>query len=987
MPLTLLAGPANAGKVALLLDRYRAELEREPVLIVPNRADVDRVQRDLLDDGGALLGGSIETFDGVFEGIARWNGSGNGSGNGARPRVITDAERAFVVRRVAASAGSGFGRSARFGGFAETLGATLGELESGLVDPEELSGDVRALLVAYRAELDRLGLSDRDSERRRAVERLLADFDAWDGRPVFAYGFEDLTGAQWSLLEALSARTDVTVSLPYEPGRVAFASLTRTSDDLARLADGQIEELPPGAHRFTRPALAHLERFLYADSPPAGPPLEGALRFLEGAGTRGLLELVGEEILSLVRSGTPAEDIAVVCPSVERYRVALETSFGALDIPFSVEGRLRLPQTAFGAALVSLLRFAWLGGERRDLYAFMRSPYSGLRRDHVDYLEGRLRGRGVHSPERVEEETIRLRGQPLPFLDALRSASSTLAAVGALAGSMLRAAHGLEAPPVGSDAAFDARAHEAVLDLLGELERWAEVDGDIRADDVVSALERLTVRSRSTHEPGTVHVLDLLRARTRRHEVVFVVGLEEGAFPRRSAPATLLSDDERRDLDERRASARLVRPDPVSRERYLFYTACTRASRRLYLAREAATDDGAPRSPSPFWENVQALFDRDEINRWTRRRALSQAVWPVDSAPTERERLRATATLATREPEAAADVARANGWDRRLDRALRAFRRPTALTHPAVLAELEARRTFGVTELELFADCSSMWLFERVVDPRSIDAQVDARLRGQVAHQALHRFFSGLPKQFGVDRVDPERLDEMLEYLDSCIGDAMQGQALNRLDLSDVQRLELEQGLRRDLGEFVRSEAESEMPLVPRRFEVSFGTERSAPELQAGLDLGGFAVSGKIDRIDLDPFSARGIVQDYKSGKSAHSAAQITADARLQIPLYMLVLRDLLGVEPIGGLYRALAGERKARGLLRANARDDGVPGFAPRDYLDDEDFWGAVDEAVEQARSYAGRMRAGDVAHDPKGGFPCPSWCELGPMCRVKRA
>jgi hypothetical protein len=146
-------------------------------------------------------------------------------------------------------------------------------------------------------------------------------------------------------------------------------------------------------------------------------------------------------------------------------------------------------------------------------------------------------------------------------------------------------------------------------------------------------------------------------------------------------------------------------------------------------------------------------------------------------------------------------------------------------------------------------------------------------------------------------------------------------------------------------------------------------------------------VSGKIDRIDLDPFSARGIVQDYKSGKSAHSAAQITADARLQIPLYMLVLRDLLGVEPIGGLYRALAGERKARGLLRASARDDGIPGFSPRDYLDDEAFFGAVDEAVEQARSFAGRIRAGDVSHDPKGGFPCPSWCELGPMCRVKRA
>ena len=31
-------------------------------------------------------------------------------------------------------------------------------------------------------------------------------------------------------------------------------------------------------------------------------------------------------------------------------------------------------------------------------------------------------------------------------------------------------------------------------------------------------------------------------------------------------------------------------------------------------------------------------------------------------------------------------------------------------------------------------------------------------------------------------------------------------------------------------------------------------------------------------------------------------------------------------------------------------------------------------------------RIRAGDVEHDPRGGA-CPTWCELWPMCRVRRA
>jgi len=84
-------------------------------------------------------------------------------------------------------------------------------------------------------------------------------------------------------------------------------------------------------------------------------------------------------------------------------------------------------------------------------------------------------------------------------------------------------------------------------------------------------------------------------------------------------------------------------------------------------------------------------------------------------------------------------IATANGWDRRLARALRAFDRPTRLTHPHVLAELAAKSTFGVTELERFADCSSAWLFERIISPKTIDAVVDPMLRGSVAHSALHQ--------------------------------------------------------------------------------------------------------------------------------------------------------------------------------------------------------------------------------------------------------
>jgi ATP-dependent helicase/DNAse subunit B len=974
--LNLITGPANAGKVALLLRRYLDALPQEPYLIVPNRSDVERVERDLLEIQPVLLAGSIGTFDDLFRRLAR--------GGDSRP-VATETQRALLVRRALAGQSlNGLGRSARFGGFADALLATVSELESGLLDPNDLEGELAALYAAYREQLDRFELWDRDLLRRHAADRVGSELDTWSGEPVFAYGFEDLTGAEWALLHALAGRSEVTVSMPYEPGRAAFASLQRTMDDLSALADGRIEELAPAYADVAEPALAHLERTLFTENVPAAPPIDGAIRFFESAGRRGALELVGEELLSLIRSGTAPEQIGIVCPTLDRWQAPLETALVTLGVPYALEAYARLDKTPYGQALLNALRFAWLDGDRSSLYSFLRSPYSGFTRQNVDFLEGRLRGRAVESAGRVEEETVRLRdGQALPFLEALRTAPTTLDAVAALAASMLRAAYGLEAPPVSELSKQDIRAHDAVMRLLAELRGWTELDGTLSAEEVVAALERAEVRRAAAPEAGRVAVVDLLRARTRRFEVVFVLGLEEGSLPRRGHESPFLDDDARRELDDR-SRARLIRPDQVARDRYLFYTACTRASRRLYLVREAASDEGSPREASPFWEEVQALFPKEDVSRWTRRRPLSELTWPLEEAPTDRERLRAVALRAADDTAAAEAIAAANGWERKLERARAAFDRRTQLTHPKVLAELRARATFSVTELERFADCSSIWFIERLIDPKTIDARVDARLRGSIAHQVLFRFYSRLPKELGVERVDAVHLDDALQFLSRCLAEAVDAV---RMELTELQERELRHGLWRDLEAFIRGEAEAELPLVPRRFEVLFGSERSAPELQRGLELSpGLTLSGKIDRIDVDPFSARGIVQDYKAGKHAHSAAQIEQEKRLQIPLYMLVLRDLVGIEPLGGLYRPLSGERKARGLLRAGAQEDGLPGFSKNDYLGEEDFWSKVEGARELAVGIVERIREGDVRHDPKSG-DCPTWCELWSMCRVRRA
>ena len=70
MGLSLVVGPAHAGKVAHLLEGFLGALDRDPWLIVPNRVDVDRVERELAARQGALLAGTVGTFDTLFAHLA-----------------------------------------------------------------------------------------------------------------------------------------------------------------------------------------------------------------------------------------------------------------------------------------------------------------------------------------------------------------------------------------------------------------------------------------------------------------------------------------------------------------------------------------------------------------------------------------------------------------------------------------------------------------------------------------------------------------------------------------------------------------------------------------------------------------------------------------------------------------------------------------------------------------------------------------------------
>jgi ATP-dependent helicase/nuclease subunit B len=952
MPLQLVIGPANSGKAGVLLNAYRARLDEEPMLVVPSFEDVEHTQRELAD-GGAVFGTRVVRFKWLFQEIA--------SRAGFRPRVAGEVQRELIVEEAVRSLGlDTLGRSAGRPGFVRATVRLVAELERSMVEParftqalRDWAGDgprsgyaaeVAAIYSRYRQRLEEAGLYDRQLSEWRALDALRRDARAWGDTPVFVYGFDDFTPLELDALETLSriAGADVMVSLPYERGRVAFKAVSSVFEELAALATEPLVELPPVSDHYavgSRDALHHLERSLFADS--ARRRKHGhAVRLLAAGGERAEVELVAAEVLALLRSGTQPGDVAVVYRDPSGYASVVEQVFDAYGIPFSLERKLPLRQTALGRAALALLRCAALEGSEADLLAYLRAPGKLRNQGLADSLESKVRTEGARSAEAARElweET----GWQLDEIDRLARAAKSgsaelIAELRAQIERLFSAPYRREAHVLSGAEVEDARAFSAASEALDGLAALAPRLDARRLHDILAELQ---VRLGERPQPDRVLVATPERIRARRFDAVFVCGLEEGEFPRGRVPEPFLSDDDRRAIATATGLVLPVREDELDRERHLFYVAASRAERTLFLSSRFSDEEGTPQPSSFFLEDVRDLFTDIE----PRRRSLSDIVWSADHAPTEVEFERA---LAATGPRVSPPL-------------------PDGLTAGELLDRFREQQAFSASALETYADCPVRWLVDRQLQPLALEPDPEQMVRGRYAHEVLEVTFSGLREETGSARITRDNLAAAERLMRSALREK---QSLFLLSPSQTRVRAAVRRLEFDLLAYLRHEAQRDGVFEPERFELKFGLgdESLPPVPLEGEDI---SVRGVIDRIDT--WNGWALVRDYKSGRSVYKVADWREKNRLQAALYMIAARELLGLKPAGGVYVPLAGDdRRPRGLVSEELRDELGTDFVKTDFQSPEQVEEHLRAASDTACQLVHRVREGDV-------HPCPDTCK----------
>lgn len=486
---------------------------------------------------------------------------------------------------------------------------------------------------------------------------------------------------------------------------------------------------------------------------------------------------------------------------------------------------------------------------------------------------------------------------------------------------------------------------------------WQELRG---------AVEATSYRIPSPESQSALLAASVLAARGLTFRAVALLGLSEGEFPRAPRQDPLLHDSDREML---RQAGIDLEPRLLGDEVTIFYEAVTRARERLLVTRPYLADDGQPWEASPYWEQLRRLTD-----------AQPRAVRPEDPLPPAdaaswAEFLSAVAHGLAR-PKA---VLAAHAYTRQLadDPQWQAVQTGARVLAARMAGEAQGpfegelsnlrshlsrsygpQRPWSASRLETYAVCPYAFLaaYALGLEPRQpVEAGYDVRQLGSMYHFILESVF----RQAVETGESPA--DILSEIAGQVFDTAPEIYGFRPTPLWARQREEHE----RILAATVDALVDASNGWEPAYFEPPFGLHDVPPLELCDADGATLRLRGYIDRVDVNS-DGRLRVIDYKSGSTPISARDLESGKRVQLALYALAAREVLGLgEPAAGMYWHIGSASPSS--LKLERYKGGIEA--------------ALKTAADHALSFAAGARQGHFPPKPPDGG-CPNWCSAADFC-----
>ncbi len=935
MKLQFVLGRSGRGKTEYILKQIKALAEKDKftrvLVIVPEQATF-RMERELIEkcDLPGLFNISVVSFDRLVHEIL--------AACGGRTLAPLDfIGKTMVVRSLLDEHRNNlsvFGKSASMPGFEIKMTEMLTELKRqdvSLADleakeslkPSPITGqklaDIALLFSAYR---ERMAGQKLDSEDMisLAIEKAESQ-NYFNGAHVFVDGFDLLTHQLLRLLTTAirqSAAATITFKRDVESchDHMVFAPEEKLYIRIGEAAKNlgiQPEEIllsgnSSGNTKYASPELLHLEQNLFAYPPKIfkETPTDIHLTALDSQSLE--VKETCARIIDLVGQGYRFRDIAVCVSDIDAYREDLSFSLRENNIPFFMDAKTKLMDTAFAEFLISLLDFL-LYKDATDFLVHIQSGFLDTPPEDLCAVENYIRRWQIkgytlsygfkHADAKTDAVRKALTGPVFELMRAIKSAKTAEGygediltyLIGCRADeNALKFAKKLEDSGDLSGALVFSQVFEKIVGIIRQacvMFKGEAASFESFVSAVKAGLEAVEI---AVIPPSTDDVLvgDFSRTAFPPVKALFILGLNDGKIPSSPDASAVLTDAEKSALEGK--GLRVGYRDRFYEERIRIYSVFSAPTEKLFLS-YSSTGEKEAAKPSVLVGRIQKLFPKISPRTYTPRETVYTAL--------AEENLFRDLSLALNQKLEGLPISPAwrdifahfendTDWQpriRRLTDRLGKIDKKETLA-PELARELYSPLTASVSRAEKFYTCPMQYFLDYGIRPQKDERFQETPLdMGNFLHDCLHAFVLALRKEnlsWGtVGDADLNRLAEnvcdTVRYLhhNGILAEKAFAPVYERLKLDFFSALRTVRGQLADTDVTVYAAELSLKDTEYLNFTLEDGTE--------------LALTCKVDRVDVLDNGAAKIVRivDYKlSGKTA-SMKDVYYGLNIQLLIYL----------------------------------------------------------------------------------------------------
>ena len=1060
--LQFIFGKPSSGKTYTVLNKIKsiAELSKQSVLIVPEQFtfESERAVLKTLGDSGAL-NTTVLSFSRLCDEVSRNVGFFAGD-------TLSDADKVIFMNRALVACKGNLKLWQRYTDsvtFAKTMLDTIGEFKINYITAEDIKNaaeftkssvlksklnDIAVIFENYDALVGEKFIDPADNLSK--LYHTLENFSFFKNKTVFIDSFKGFTGQQYKIIERIMAQADdVYISLTNDCENIkeygVFSNIRKAAQRIEKIARAHaIEILPPiilGQPRFKNEGLLALENFISDNK--AVKSENPAITVCHAATAYDEVQFAARTIRNLVRTkGYRFRDFVIIARDADTYAEAVSSACKKNKVSLFYDNRV--PLSAFPLAVAAENAIEALDFSTENILRFHKTGLGTLNTNEISELENytylwnidrdmwkenwNMDPRGFITEESDQKNDLQLERINELRKKAIRPIIKLQSGFADNAYKMAKSLTEL----------FDnCNVSEKLCNMSEKFKSYNEsLSADVLRqsyseymkilDSLVRCFADISITKSEFYDALTMAVtlasvgvipqmLDEVtfgsadRIRPSRPKIAFILGANQGVFPKSVSNAGIFNLSERKELIE---SGIEIADNSVSSaidEEYLVYCNLCCANEEVYISYCRQSAVGEAKEPAVFLQSViknltyMEVYEPDDSAFRPLPETLDAALSEYCRNLQEDSDFAATIYSAAKQSD--------NGL--KFDEINSKIIESNIEISPDTAQKLFGKNIFmSATRFDTFNRCRFSFFCRYGLKAQKLQpAQFDVMQRGTIVHYVLERLITEKADEISMlSENDLEMLTDMYieDYLNSVKGYKSVENETLKFAVSRLSR-SLKEVVKHIAAEITQSD------FKPVACELKIGKDGEVPPAEFDFEGGKISVSGSIDRVD--EYNGYVRIIDYKTGSKAFKLPDVLFGLNLQMLIYLYALLKGRGLEfssAAGILYqpskRDLSGNGMAmNGLLKADenlvmAMDKGGQGeFVPKLQFNKDgslskrnnsfvsaDGFVEIFAYIEKLMEKTGKqIHKGDFAVSPMDGRESNAckYCEFSSVCGIENS